>query len=57
MFSRRCVNWVEHGLEPDEIIARHPTSGRTRPLCPYPQIAEYRGGDPEVAASFVCSRP
>jgi feruloyl esterase len=51
------VNWVEHGIEPDEIIARNATSGRTRPLCPYPQIATYRGGNPEVASSFACEVP
>ena len=27
---------------------------RTRPLCAYPRIARYRGGDPERAESFVC---
>ena len=29
---------------------------RTRPLCPYPQVARYQSGDPEVADSFVCAR-
>jgi hypothetical protein len=28
---------------------------RTRPLCPYPQVARYRGtGDVDAAASFSC---
>lgn len=27
---------------------------RTRPLCPYPKLAVYRGGDVESAASFAC---
>ena len=46
--------WVEHGKAPDQILASHSTSGpstglgtsrvdRTRPLCPYPQIAVYNG--------------
>jgi feruloyl esterase len=27
----------------------------TRPLCPYPQVAKYKGsGDAKDAASFVC---
>ena len=38
--------------------AEHPNSpwpGRTRPLCPYPQAAYYKGsGSLEDAASFVC---
>jgi feruloyl esterase len=34
--------WVEHGQAPDRIIASHAANGRvdrTRPLCPYPQVA------------------
>jgi feruloyl esterase len=50
--------WVEHGKAPDQIIASHATAGtvdRTRPLCPYPQIAVYRGsGNMDEAANFVC---
>ena len=29
---------------------------RTRPLCPYPPVARYKGGDRELAASFACER-
>ncbi|MGN6421902.1 MAG: tannase/feruloyl esterase family alpha/beta hydrolase [Asticcacaulis sp.] len=50
--------WVEHGIKPDEIIATAgpatPWPGRTRPLCPWPKVARYQGGDPEKAASFAC---
>ena len=50
--------WVEHGKAPDQIIASHATGGvvdRTRPLCPYPQVATYKGsGSIDEAASFVC---
>jgi feruloyl esterase len=50
--------WVEHRQAPDRIVASHSTSGkvdRTRPLCPYPQVATYRGrGSVDEAASFVC---
>jgi len=47
--------WVERGRAPDRIIA----AGRafpdtTRPLCPYPKVARYDGGDPKSAASFSC---
>ena len=30
---------------------------RTRPLCPYPQVAVYTGGDTEQAGSFACKAP
>jgi feruloyl esterase len=50
--------WVEHGRAPDRILASHSTSGavdRTRPLCPYPQVAVYAGkGSMDEAANFVC---
>jgi len=53
--------WVEHGKAPDQILASHSTNGavdRTRPLCPYPQVAVYKGtGSIEDAASFVCRAP
>jgi feruloyl esterase len=50
--------WVEHGKAPDQILATHSTNGavdRTRPLCPYPQIAVYKGtGSIDEAANFTC---
>jgi feruloyl esterase len=50
--------WVEQGKAPDSIIASHAANGRvdrTRPLCPYPQVAEYKGsGSTDDAANFVC---
>jgi hypothetical protein len=52
------ANWVEHGVAPDSIVATAPTGtpwpGRTRPLCPYPEIAAYTGGGTEAAANFIC---
>jgi feruloyl esterase len=55
------VNWVEHGVPPKEIVARKSVGGkvvRTRPLCPYPQVARYKGtGSIEEAANFVCKNP
>jgi feruloyl esterase len=53
--------WVEHGEAPGTIIASHLTNGkadRTRPLCPYPQIAKYRGtGSIDDAGNFSCQLP
>ena len=50
--------WVEHDHAPNQIVATHSTNGqpdRTRPLCPYPQIAAYKGaGSVDEAANFVC---
>jgi feruloyl esterase len=54
-------DWVEHAKPPDRILASHSTNGvvdRTRPLCPYPQRAVYRGaGGIDDAASFACQVP
>jgi feruloyl esterase len=53
--------WVEQGKAPDQIVATHNTGGkpdRTRPLCPYPQVARYKGtGSIDEAASFTCVKP
>jgi feruloyl esterase len=53
--------WVEHGQAPDRIVASHSTSGavdRTRPLCPYPTVAVYKGtGSIDAAESFTCQAP
>ena len=50
--------WVEHGQAPDRIVASHSTNGavdRTRPLCPYPMVAVYKGtGSIDAADSFTC---
>ena len=65
------VSWVEDGVASASITAsaRGPgnpggvngdvpatwTPTRTRPLCPYPTIARYKGtGDVESASSFTC---
>jgi feruloyl esterase len=57
--------WVEKGAAPDKIIASHssPSSNgakvdRTRPLCPYPEVAKYKGsGSIDEAANFSCALP
>jgi feruloyl esterase len=50
--------WVEHGKAPDEIIASHGSQGAgrmTRPLCPYPKVARWKGsGSTMDAANFAC---
>jgi pimeloyl-ACP methyl ester carboxylesterase len=66
------VKWVEEGITPDAIVAKArgtganvvntevPTSwapNRTRPLCAYPEVPRYIGGDQEIAASFSCVTP
>jgi len=61
------VNWVEHGIAPDNIVATAPGGpppvgtpwpGRTRPLCPYPKQTRYIGsGDINNAANFRCEPP
>jgi feruloyl esterase len=54
-------NWVEKGIAPAAVVASHRTDGkvdRTRPLCPYPQVAQYTGsGSIDDAASFRCAAP
>jgi feruloyl esterase len=50
--------WREAGEAPQAIIASHVTGSTvdmTRPLCPYPQAAVYKGlGNTNDAASFWC---
>jgi feruloyl esterase len=53
--------WVATGNAPKQIIASHMTNGavdKTRPLCPFPQVAKYKGaGDTNDAANFACANP
>jgi feruloyl esterase len=55
------VRWVEQGEAPASIAAARMVSGqtvRTRPLCPWPEVARYKGlGSIDDAASFTCRRP
>jgi len=61
--SLALERWVEEGKPPDQIIATKlegsgPKSKivRTRPLCPYPQVARYAGsGSTDDATNFVCT--
>ncbi len=59
--------WVEKGQAPREIVATRfegpqATEGKgriafQRPLCPWPQVARYKGGPTEKAESFACVAP
>ena len=53
--------WVEDGKAPDSIPASRLRNGvvdRSRPLCPYPQVAAYKGaGSTDDATNFVCRVP
>ena len=67
------VRWVEEGVPPATITAKvrggpgplaNPelprawSADRSRPLCPYPRHARYKGtGDVESADSFYCAAP
>jgi feruloyl esterase len=55
------IDWVEKGKAPETIVARKIVSGqvtRSRPLCPYPQVARYKGnGSIDDAANFSCVAP
>jgi len=70
-FITPLVDWVERGRAPGSIVATARGAGnagganpeipadwsaaRSRPLCPYPSVATYKGrGSLESAASFVC---
>jgi feruloyl esterase len=53
--------WVEHGIPPAKLISTKyinddPGNGveRELPLCPYPQVIAYVGGDATRASSYDC---
>jgi feruloyl esterase len=59
------VDWVENGEEPGAFLgsrnanvdANYPAA-RTRPNCPYPEVARYSGdGSIDDAANFMCVPP
>jgi hypothetical protein len=56
------VDWTEKGTPAGTVIATKYSPDNkvlmTRPLCPYPEIAKYKGtGDTNDAASFACRKP
>jgi pimeloyl-ACP methyl ester carboxylesterase len=51
------IDWVEKGTAPDKLIGARETK-RTRPLCPYPEVARYKGtGSIDAAENFACQAP
>jgi len=52
------TKWVEQGEAPGQMVVAHRSEGKvdqTRALCPYPQVARYRGnGGTGDAGSFAC---
>jgi len=51
--------WTEHGTAPMSILATKSSATGvvtlSRPVCRYPLVARYQGGDPNVATSFRCA--
>ncbi|OYT87247.1 MAG: tannase/feruloyl esterase family alpha/beta hydrolase [Burkholderiales bacterium PBB6] len=73
-FLSPLVAWVEQGVAPQALVATARGAGnaggvnadvpaswaadRTRPLCPFPQVARYKGnGDVERAENWSCQSP
>ena len=58
------VDWVEKDVPAGQVVATKYATGEgapkvvmTRPLCPYPAIAHYKGtGDTNAASSFACRK-
>jgi len=49
------VDWVEESKVPDRVLATsRQRPGLSRPLCPFPGVARYKGGKEEDAGSFRC---
>jgi len=59
--QKALEKWVETGDAPGPIVGAHRSGGkidRTRPICPYPQAAVYKGeGSVDDAANFACRLP
>jgi hypothetical protein len=56
--------WVSEGKAPEWIVASRPSAPpanlppMSRPLCPYPQVARYKGqGSTDEAKNFACAAP
>ena len=50
--------WTEENIAPDYIVGKagkeYPDQNKEQPLCPYPKVATYIGGDKNKASSFEC---
>ena len=60
-FVSAITDWVEKNKAPERIVANKMQDGKvkmTRPLCPFPQVAQYSGsGDTNDASNFRCAAP
>jgi feruloyl esterase len=60
-FMAAIAAWVEKDEAPERIVARKLQDGQvtmTRPVCPHPQAARYRGrGDANDERNFECAAP
>jgi len=57
-FYQLLVAWVENGTVPERIELQNSPRApvrRSQPICPFPQMARYTGGDPNISASYECS--
>jgi feruloyl esterase len=67
------IRWVEEGSAPEQLVAqnltnvdpttgdlsgnKNGTAGRGRPLCLYPKVQKYIGGDADLISSYRCIMP
>ncbi len=55
--SRALVDWVEKGVPAEDVIATKYTPENkvqmTRPLCPYPAVAKYKGSPDSLVPVFA----
>lgn len=63
-FIKALEQWVENGIAPDVMTATKYENDDPkravllkRPICPYPKVQKYVGGDPSVESSFACVSP
>ena len=53
--NRRLLSGAGNAVAVNADVPTTWSPTRTRPLCPYPKVAKYKGsGDIELAASFSC---
>jgi feruloyl esterase len=60
-FMGAMERWRESGFAPEQVTDSHVANNRvdmTRPLCPFPQVATYKGvGSTNDAVNFSCKAP